>query len=239
MSIMISLLVILFAAAVQGATGFGFSLVAVPLLSFVMPLHAIVPLLILFSLILNSIVFVNLKGHIDKKKITLLVLMGTVGIPVGIYILRFVNEDYIKFVVGILIMVSALAMYFNYKAHFKNVYLTYGLAGLLSGVLNGSSSLSGPPVILMLNNEGVSKRDFRKTLATYFMLLNIISVPILLLQGIITQEVFQSSLMRLPSMLIGVYLGLKLGNMVPERTFRKVTLVMIFVMGLATTFSVF
>ncbi|MBN2796149.1 MAG: sulfite exporter TauE/SafE family protein [Clostridia bacterium] len=239
MSFIVSFFVILFAAMVQGATGFGFSLVAVPLLSFVMPLDLIVPILVLFSLILNVVVFVKLEGHIDKKKIALLVLLGMIGLPIGIYILRFVNEDYIKFVVGVLVMISSLAMYFNVKAHFKNVYFTYGAVGLISGILNGSSSLSGPPVILMLSNEGVNKSDFRKTLATYFMVLNIVSIPMFFLQGLITSEVIKSAAFRLPGMLIGVYLGLVIGHRIPEKLFRKITLVMIFIMGIITTVSVF
>lgn len=239
MDLFISLFILIFAASVQGATGFGFSLVAVPLLSFVMPLTRIVPILVLYSLILNVIVFTKLKGHVDKKKITLLVTMGMVGIPIGVYILRFVHEDYIKFVVGILVMISSMAMFFNFKAHFKNQFLTYGTVGLISGILNGSSSLSGPPVILMLSNEGVNKQDFRKTLATNFMVLNIITIPMLLLQGVITTKILTSSVLRLPGMLLGVYIGLKIGHMIPEKIFRKITLVMIFAMGLMTTISVF
>jgi uncharacterized membrane protein YfcA len=233
----IAFIIIVFASMIQGISGFGFSLLAVPLLAIVMSLDLIVPILVIFSLLLNIIVFTKVKGHINKKQILILVVFGLSSIPIGITALKGINEDYIKLVVGIIIVVSAIAMQLNYKIKFKSQNLAYALTGFLSGVLNGASSLSGPPVILMLSNEGVDKAAFRKTLATYFLVLNLFSIPMFAMSGVIDGLVIEHSLKLLPAMLIGTFTGVSIGNKIPESLFRKFSLLLIFIMGVLTIVS--
>ena len=224
-------------ALIQGTVGFGFSLVAVPLLALAMPLKEIVPMLVLYSLFLNIMVWFKVKGKVDKKKIMLLIIFGLVSIPFGIFILNYVKEIYIQIFVGILIIISSLAMIKNYKFTFKNDAIAYSLAGILSGILNGATSLSGPPVILMLSNEGVNKGSFRKTLATYFMVLNIFSLPMFIASGLLDKPLLIKSAIIFPSMVIGVILGIGLGNRMKEHHFRKITLGLVFAMGIMTVIS--
>lgn len=233
----LSFIIIFFAAMIQGVTSFGFSLIAVPLLALLMPLDIIVPMLVLFSLILNILVYSKIDGHINKKQIAILIFCGLISIPIGIYGLSVVDDKIIKLVVGLIIVVSALAMQFGFKVTFKRQNIAYGLTGFLSGILNGASSLSGPPVILLLSNEGADKNNFRKTLATYFMTLNLFSIPMFLLSGFLTGEVMLDSIKLFPALLVGTLLGIKLGDKIPDGIFRKITLVLIFVMGVLTLIS--
>jgi len=235
----LSFIIIGLAAVIQGITSFGFSLLAVPLLALILPLDQIVPMLVVFSLLLNIIVFTRLKGTINKKQMIILVTFGLIAIPFGTYALKVVNEEWIKLTVGIIVIISSVAMNFGLKVKFKNQNLTYGLTGLLSGVLNGAAALSGPPVILLLSNEGVNKESFRKTLATYFMILNFFTIPIFLISGFLTSEVMLNSAKLLPALLIGTLTGIGFGNKLPDHLFKKITLGLIFIMGILTLISAF
>lgn len=234
---MISFVIIAFAAMVQGITSFGFSLVSLPLLALILPLETIVPMLVVFSLFLNIIVFTKVKGHVNKKQIVILIVFGLISIPLGIYGLQSVDESMIKMIAGIIIVISSIAMNFGLKIKFKNQTLAYGLTGLLSGVLNGASSLSGPPVILLLSNEGVNKDNFRKTLSTYFTVLNLFTVPIFIASGVLTADVAMDTVKLFPAMVIGTLLGIGIGNRLHERFFTKMTLILIFIMGVMTLVS--
>ncbi len=235
----ICFLIITIAAMIQGVTSFGFSLISVPLLALIMPLELIVPMLVVFSLLLNIIVFSKIQGHINKKQIAILIIFGLISIPLGIYGLKVVDDTIIKLIVGVIIIISALAMQFGFKVRFKNQNLAYGLTGFLSGILNGASSLSGPPVILMLSNDGLNKDNFRKTLATYFMVLNLFSIPLFLASGLLTETVLINSGKLLPALLIGTFTGIGVGNKIPDVLFKKLTLILIFVMGILTLISAF
>lgn len=236
---LIAFLIIVCSAMIQGITSFGFSLLAVPLLSLILPLKLIVPVLVIFSLIMNIVIFSKIKGHINKLQISLLVLFGLSSIPIGINALKGIDENIIKLIVGIIIVISALSMNFGIKIKFKNQNLSYAITGFLSGILNGSSSLSGPPVILLLSNEGASKKNFRKTLSTYFLVLNLFTIPIFIYENMITSEVISYTLKLSPALLIGVFSGVMLGNKLPEKLFGKITLILIFVMGVLTIVSAF
>jgi uncharacterized membrane protein YfcA len=80
--------------------------VAVPLLSMFLSLKVIVPLLVIFSFVLNSIILVKLKDYINFKEIYILILSAVIATPIGANILINVNERILQL------------RYFLYK-HFK------------------------------------------------------------------------------------------------------------------------
>lgn len=227
-------IIIFISAVLQGVTGFGFSLVAVPLLSMVSPLGEVVPLLVLYSLLLNILVVAKVKSEIDKKQLFALIAFGVLTIPFGMLALKFMDPYYIKKGVGVFIMLLALAMAFDFKVHVKNKTLSYMGAGLISGFLNGSTSMSGPPVIILLSNEGTEKMKFRKTLALYFLSLNLVTLPMYFVGGLLTAPLMKTGVTLLPAMIIGTFVGILLGNKLPEGLFRRFNLALIFLMGIFT-----
>jgi uncharacterized membrane protein YfcA len=147
-------IIIFVSCFIQGITSFGFSLVAVPLLSMFLSLKVIVPLLVIFSFVLNSIILVKLKDYINFKEIYILILSAVIATPIGANILINVNERILQLMVGIIVVFSAILFKTGFKIKLKNEKLAYFPVGFMSGILNGSVSLSGPPIILFLTNQG-------------------------------------------------------------------------------------
>ncbi len=237
LTIVMSFLIILFASMIQGMTSFGFSLIAVPLLGIVLPLKDFVPMLVLFSFLINLILYRNLTGSFNKKRILVLVLSGLTSTILGIYMLKFVDNSILKLVVGFVILISAVLMLFGIRIRVKVRILGDIIAGIASGLLNGSVSLSGPPVILLLSNEDTEKEIFRKTLTTYFLLLNLISLPLFFMNGLLSTDIVIKSLINLPALGVGMFLGLYMGNRISEKHFKKITLGMIFLLGIMSVMS--
>ena len=86
-------------------------------------------------------------------------------------------------------------------------------------------------------NEGTNKNDFRKTLTSFFLVLNLFSLPIFFMNGLLTNDIISKSVVNLPALGIGIFLGLKLGKKISEEYFRKMTIVLIILMGLMSTMS--
>jgi hypothetical protein len=107
----------------------------------------------------------------------------------------------------------------------------------MSGLLNGSVSLSGPPVILFLTNQGTEKQVFRANLTSYFFILNIITIPTYIYGGLITSEVLKYTLILFPALILGVILGIKGAERVDENLFKKLTLVLVVIMGILSIIS--
>ncbi|SHJ76377.1 sulfite exporter TauE/SafE family protein [Paramaledivibacter caminithermalis] len=235
--IMIGFIVIFSAGLVQGATSFGFSLLSVPLLSIFLPLKIIVPMLVIYSFIMNSIILYQIREYVKLKRISLLIISAVIATPIGANLLINLDESILKIIVGVIVTISSILFHFGYKIKVDNEKLAYVPVGIVSGLLNGSVSISGPPVILFLTNQGTEKQVFRATLTAYFWILNIMTIAIFIYKKLITIEVLKFTSYLLPALIVGVLIGVKLGNKVEEETFKKLTTVLIVIMGILSIIS--
>ena len=177
--IIISSLIIILASFIQGATGFGFVLVSAPLLSLFLPLTTLVPTLVILGLFINILIVASTRKHIALKEIKILIFMGIIGIPIGVYGLNTLDTAILKLIIGAIIIFTSIAMFIGLNLTLKNKLYSYSIAGLASGILNGSISMSGPPIVLFLTNEGYDKDKFRANINTYFVINNMITVFVL------------------------------------------------------------
>lgn len=157
-------------------TSFGSALLAVPTLSLFLPLKIIVPMLILYDLITNTIIFFKIRKYVNLKRIYTLIIAAVIAIPIGANLLVNISENILQVLVGIIVTISAILFHLGYKAKVKNEKLAFIPVGFVSGLLTGSVSIGGPPIILFLANQGDEKQVFRATLTSYFWILDIIAI---------------------------------------------------------------
>ncbi|MBC7959794.1 MAG: sulfite exporter TauE/SafE family protein, partial [Vallitaleaceae bacterium] len=179
----VSGLTIVIAALIQGLTGFGFALVAVPILSsFLLP-KEVVPMMVVYSLVMNILMFLQQKRFVQLKELRVLIVFGLIGIPFGVYLLNALSAQTIKLVAALLIIGTSMMMMLGWQWKTKSDFLSSAIAGLLSGILNGSTSMSGPPIVLFLANKKVGKESFRASLPTYGIITNLITLGFFLLSS--------------------------------------------------------
>ncbi|URZ03904.1 sulfite exporter TauE/SafE family protein [Clostridium felsineum] len=235
---MLSFFSILLASFTQGITGFGFALIAVPLLSFFIPeLRNITPIIVIYSLLTNIIILYKSRRYIDLKKVIYLVIFAIIATPIGTYMLIYVNVTVSKIIIGLVITITAFAMLKNFKIKLKNKKISYGIVGILSGILNGSTGLSGPPIVLFLTNQNVDKNVFRANLTFFGLATNIFTIILFYLEGIINISVIHFTLLYFPALIIGVLIGIVVSTKINERIFRNITIYLIILLGLYTSMS--
>ena len=239
MEIILGMIIILFAAFIQGLTSFGLSMIAVPFLIKIFPLKEIVPIIVFLALLTNIPIIISSRKVIRFRNFGVLIIMGILFIPAGVYSLKYFSSDYLKLFFGILITGFSLLLIFKKTFPVKHEKIGYALAGSLSGFLNGSLSLSGPPVVLFLSNQGINKNTFRANIAAYFLLLNIITIILFLANGLLNEVVFGKIIYLALPLYIGVFAGIKAFKKMKEEVFRKIVLIILFASGLWTTISTF
>lgn len=237
--IALSFLVIMLSGFIQGTTSFGFSLIALPLLGIMLSLRLVVPLLVIFSLVMNSIILYNLRSYVDLKRIIILICSAIIATPLGAYLLISVDENTLKLVVGIIVVISAIIFKLGFSIQVKNEKLAFVPVGIISGLLNGSVSLSGPPIILFLTNQKTEKQVFRATLTSFFWILNIATVFVFFYNGLINFKVVDLSIKLIPALMIGLFFGIKIGDRIEQRTFQNATIILLFCMGSLSIFGSF
>jgi uncharacterized membrane protein YfcA len=234
MEIIIGIAIVSIAGFVQGLTSFGFALISVPFFIIIIPLKETVPIVVFLSLCTNIFIICNCIKEIKIKKIWLLILPSVIFAPIGVYSLKFINSDYLKIFFGIIIIIFSVLLIFKKSFPIKNEKIGYTLTGSLSGFLNGSLSLSGPPVVLFLSNQGIKKNSFRANITFYSIILNSITIGTYLANGLLDKIIFEKILYLIPAMLLGVFTGIKISKKLNEALFKKITLILLILTGIWT-----
>ena len=157
--------------------------------------------------------------------------------PLGTHLLVVMNENLLKIFIGTMILIFGTLLLIGYRKKFANEKRAMVPVGLISGVLGGSISISGPPIILFLTNQNADKQTFRGNLAAYFFILNIFTVPVYYMNGLLTNEVWNYSITFLPGLLIGVFIGNLLSHKIKDNHFRRLTLILLILMGILSIIS--
>lgn len=231
MVIFIGILIILISALLQGMTSFGASLIAMPLLLFFYDIKIVVPLTVTLNLIMNIIIFKKIYKYQNIKTILPMLITALIFTVVGIIFLKNTNSNYIKFIIGIILVLLSIIKLFGIKFKIKNSKIAYIPVGIISGLLNGIAGLSGPPVLIFLSAQEINKNTFRATLTSYFLVLNIFTVISFIISGNYSIEVFNKLIIFLPALIVGITLGVYLGNKTNEEFFKKIVLSFLLFMG--------
>ena len=229
--ILFAIIVILLAGSVQGLAGFGFSQFALPLLVLVMGSQELIPVMVVLSLFLNLFLVYELRKYVQLKRIWPLMLGGALGIPFGTYLLLIADTSVMKLFIGLVIIIFGLALLFEIRKTVKNEKLAMFPIGFAGGILNGSVSMSGPPLIIFFSNQEMGKQEFRANLIAFFMFINLVTLPVFLFAGLLTAEVITTSGILLPGMVLGAFVGSRLALKINELKFKKLTMFLIIIMG--------
>jgi len=233
----IGLFVIFLASATQGLMGFGFALVSASIMIIFLPPKIVVPIIIICSTLNNMIILFEVRKWVDLKRILPLIIAGIIGVPIGTYLLIVLNDNILRIFIGSIIILFAVAFLIGFKRKIKNEKLVFAPVGFISGLLGGSTSMGGPPVILFFTNQGVKKRVFRANLVAYFMVLSLVTISSFILGGLITPEVIKYVILFLPTTIFGVTIGIKLAHKVEEKLFQDIALILVIVAGLLSIVS--
>lgn len=208
MPVIVPICFILFAAGwVQGVSGFGSALVAIPLLSLIIDIKTAVPLCSLSSTVITTYMILQLRQSFDLKKIGPLCLGSLPGIVVGVTLLKTVPSHIIQTLMGVFLIGYGLYNLFVIIPP-KRLHRRWGyLAGFLTGAVGAALSAGGPPTIIytMLNNW--TKDEIKATLSGFFCFSSYIVITAHLISGITTLTVLKTFLVSGPFILFGTALG--------------------------------
>ena len=214
----------LFAAVVNGGLGYGFSSITVPLALLFLTNRVLNPALVLIEVALNAyVLWVNRDalGLIWKRMLPIVIGLLP-GVIVGTLIVTRVSPSWLKLVTYLLLLPLILLQAGGFRRPIKSERAIGVPFGLGLGVLYSLTTISGPPLALLLNNQGLDKREFRAALGFIRLAESSFTAIAYLTAGLVTT---QSNLLIpqiLPSVLIGVPIGAALIRQMKVETFRRI-----------------
>lgn len=214
--------VFLLAAVVQAVTGFGFALVAVPLLAVVVdPAPAVVATTVV-SLLLSAVVVRADWAQVRWRDVGVVSAAGIVGMPLGLAVLARVPERVLTAVIAVVLLASTAIVARGLRL--PPGRRTEVVVGLTSGALLTSTGMNGPPLVVAFQAQGMAPRPFRGTLSAVFLAQGVAAVALLAAGGQVTAPALAAVAVGVPMLALGWLLGDRVFRALDPVAFRRVVL---------------
>jgi uncharacterized membrane protein YfcA len=212
------------AAIVNGALGYGFSSITVPLALLFLTNRVLNPALVLIEVVLNGYVLWNNRDALPNvwRRLLPMVIGLVPGVIVGTAIVAEVHPGWLRFVTFIGLLPLILLQAAGYRRPIKSERSVSFVFGGGLGVLYSVTTISGPPLAIMLNNQGLAKRDFRAALGIVRLAESSMTAVAYASAGLFTATSLSLIPWIVPSIVVGVPIGAFIIHRVRVETFRRV-----------------
>ena len=228
-------LAVLIAAFVRGYSGFGFSALVIAASALVTNPLNFTAVVIICEAVMTLQAWRGLSKDVDWRRVGLLMAGAAVGMPLGLWALTSIPEAAARGVISAYILMMCLVMLAGWKMRAEAGTGANLAAGLMSGLAN-APGMGGLPVAAFFAAQPMAAPVFRATLVAYFPILDIYSAPLYWVGGMISMDTLWASLMTLPMVFLGNWLGGRHFFNTDPQDFRKFAiglLALLAVMGLA------
>jgi len=214
----------LFAAFVNGAIGYGFSSLTVPLALIFYTNRILNPAVVAIEILLNLyVLLINADGIRAVWKRVFPILIGLLpGIAVGAVVLASVQPGWIKLGTYTVILPLILAQAAGWRRPVRLTWLIGVPFGTALGVLYSVTTISGPPLAILFNNQGLVKNEFRAGLALVRVAESSVTAVVYYQLGLFLGESESLLLVFFASVIVGIPLGAYFIRRLDAETFRRI-----------------
>jgi uncharacterized membrane protein YfcA len=214
--------VVFIASIIRGFNGFGFSATCISGFSFILPAIEIVPIILALEVIISIFMAPYVWNKIDWNFVFKLLIGIIIGSPIGLYFLKYLSSDVTHLTVCVLVIFFSFLLMKGYINKKINNSYAKMFTGIISGTLNGLTTLGGMPVALFLLVTSIQPAVIRGSLAALFFLTDIYAFVLSSLAGIVDITTIYRTLLLTIILPVGVYIGDKFFVKSKEETYRKV-----------------
>jgi uncharacterized membrane protein YfcA len=164
-----------------------------------------------------------------------------IGILVGVYVGKDMNEALFRKIMAIIIITTVfimVALEIRKNQVIPNNKFFVANMGLAAGFTTMLGNLAGAFSNIYFLAMRMPKNDFIGTASWVFLVINLFKLPFqFFFWKNITPESLYTDLLLLPSVLIGFWIGVKIVSKIKEDNYRKVVIVLTFLGALAIFFK--
>jgi len=216
--------VALIASAVNGGLGYGFSSITVPVALLFHAGRVLNPGLVLIELFINGFALAANRRAVPAvwPRMRPMLLGAVPGALAGSVLLAWAEPGILKLGTFAVILPLILLQSAGLRRPVRNERRASLHAGAALGALYGSTTISGPPLALVFNNQGLSRDEFRAALSLFRIVESSCTLLAYLALGLFTREALSVSAPLLPGVAVGLPLGYLAVRRLDGETFRRV-----------------
>lgn len=233
-TIALAALIVAVAYVIFGLTGFGSTVVAVPLLALIIPLKFAVPAMMLLDLAATFMLWGRMRKGIRMDEVGRLVPYILAGMALGLTLLIRVAEEPLLLLLGVFVLAYAA-----YGLARRGRPIVLGRAwslpvGVFGGALSAIFGTGGVVFAMYFTGRITDKEALRATNASMIMFSAMIRVVLFALTGLLMQEnLLLFAALLVPAMAGGFYLGNRLHTVIPAVSVVKAVYLVLVVAGVS------
>lgn len=219
----------------EGITGFGCTVLALPFAIMLIGTKQAVPVLLFLALLLAAYIVGIDRKRIVWREFFKIVLFVGIGLPFGIFTFGYFDEKVLRWILGVFMVVVAVRGLLSFVIALNENRLPKWLLNLLlvaGGFIHGVFSSGGPLVVIYARNALADKSSFRATISMLWLSLNTVMLVQGVVSGRMTAEVWEIIGVCLPFLMAGALGGNWAHRYIKDRYFSQIVYGVLLVAGL-------
>ena len=232
---LVILFIVFIASIIRGFNGFGFSATCISGFSFILPAIQIVPIILILEVFISIFMIPYIWNKIDWNFVFKLLIGIAIGSPIGLFLLKYLSPETTHLYVCLIIIFFSILLMKGYENKKINNNQSKIFTGIISGALNGLTTLGGMPVALFLLVTSIQPAVIRGSLAALFFLTDIYAFILSYFGGIVDMITIYRTIPLIIVLPLGVFIGNKFFIKSKEQLYRKVVfyfLIIISIIGI-------
>ena len=217
---------IVVAAFVRGYSGFGFSALVIAAAGVVANPLDFVAVVVILETAMSLQAWSGLSREVDWKRVGWLMLGAAIGLPLGLWALTGIPENAARAAISLYILFMCAVLLAGWRMRGQVGGTGTFAAGVVSGLAN-APGMGGLPVAAFFAAQPIPAAVFRATLVAYFPLLDLYSAPLYWWNGLVTWDTLWASLIALPLVFLGNWLGSRHFFSTDPQDFRRFSILLL------------
>ena len=228
------IIIIIFSGFIRGFLGFGSGLITIPILSFLYsPIFAVVFNIIIEIPTTIYLTFIGLK-NCKFREISLMFISMMLMIPIGTIFLISVEEQIIKILMSILVIFFVILIASGWRLKSKITKFVLVIGGIVSGLMQGSTGMGGPPFATILLSKGDNDKITRGNILIMFSGIVISTLISMYFFNLFSFELLITGVLASPIYIMASYIGSIFFNTSGKKYFRNISLFALGIIGIVT-----
>ena len=233
-------IIIFFSSLVHGSIGFGFPMIATPLLAMVTDMKTAILYIAIPTLLINLISIYSEGNFLQAvKKFYPLALIGMIGSAIGTQILIYSSSELFKLLLAFSIFLYLFIQKFKIQMHWirEKKIISMVVFGLFAGIIGGLTNVMASILIIYSLESKHTKKEVIQSTNLCFLFGKVIQIVLFTLHGSFNQELLTISFSSLVVVLFEMFIGLRVNDKILQERYRKVVKIVLFLIACVLVFQ--